>query len=134
MGHAGWRRSVSRTRPCATYGPVQGRATSQRTGSTCGLEADVHVIGVVGLRERGPAEPEQGNDLGRLHVGGQEEQRSDGLVGHAARLLVARDRRPAERRHIDGQAEDVRRDDPRPCVEPMNRSRCTVAGTESLRG
>src|SRR3954469_15390483 len=25
-------------------------------------------------------------------------------------------------------------DPARPCVEPMNRSRCTVAGTESLRG
>src|SRR5687768_12538518 len=75
------------------------------------LEADVNMVVMVGERERGPAETEQGDHLLGLELCRKPENCLHGLLGHAARLLVTRDRNAAERGDVDAEPKDVCGDD-----------------------
>ena len=82
-------------------------------------EADVAVIPVIRQRERRAAERHQRDDLVRLHLGREHQDAADRLLGDRAATLVADDVDVVDRRHVDGEAVDVRRDHAGPRVQPV---------------
>src|SRR5829696_6588801 len=94
-----WPTGAASSRAIAPTGNRSARAARRPASpwraatSASTLEADVDVVVVVGERERRAAEAEQGDDLLRLQLGGQAENRLHGALGPAAELLVTVDRR-----------------------------------------
>ena len=86
---------------------------SSRPAKSVAPRPHVDVVVVVGERERRPAQPEQGDDLLRLHLGRQQQDVAHCVLGHPAELLVPEDRDVAEDREVGREAVDVRRDDSR---------------------
>src|SRR4029078_7832840 len=101
------KRSTAATRPGFILRSAEVGASAAMS------EPDVDVIVVVGLREAGATEPEQGDDLLRLNLYRQSEQRLDRVLGDAADPLVPCDRKALQGRDVDCEAVDVRRDDAR---------------------